>query len=193
MRLLLLVFLFLAGCRNGLYVPKSPTSTVTTTDGTVITTTGDTPTPPKSEITKTKTTLPLALGQALVFDSRNGKLELTLSRDVTLTNEVTQTKIEGPTSFKPPAPPTISDVKKEERKTYLYVVLFLGVAAAIFGLVRDWHVLMVGGACVAGAAYLGIFVTDHPVITILVCAAGGFMVAGPYVYHLLKLQTAPKS
>jgi hypothetical protein len=64
------------------------------------------------------------------------------------------------------------------------IALIVGIAAAIFGLVRNWDLVMWGGAAMAGAAACGLFVQRHPVLFAVIGGGLALGIAGVLIWHL---------
>lgn len=187
-RWIILLCLILSGCSRLAFwsaLPKTPETKVTTPTGANVTMTGDAKTPSKVDTNVTVSSLQLPSGQNIRFNASLGTYDFTLSQPTTIETKATNTKVEGGIAYDPPKAPTLSEVKTETRKTWLYIAGFIGCAAALYGLIKDWHVVMVGGLCVAGAAVVGITISDYPWILPVICVAAGFAVAGPYIWHVL--------
>lgn len=68
-------------------------------------------------------------------------------------------------------------------KIVFWVGLLVGVAAAIFGLVRMWNFVMWGGIAVAGASAIALFIHAYPWLLAVVGAGIALKFAGPYLWY----------
>ena len=170
--------------------PAPPALSVTTEGGTRILASGDSPVAPKVGSLASRTAFRLPVGQAFSFDAQTGKVEvLKLSKDTDVVTTSEKLDIEGQHSFTPPAAPTIAEVKNEQRKSWMYISFFVGICAGIFGLIRDWHLVMLGGVVVAGASVVGLFVVSHPIVTYILIGGVTLALTGPYLFHIMKVKT----
>lgn len=101
-------------------------------------------------------------------------------------------KISAPVNHTPPAPPSPADLA-DGRAVWVYrLALLAGLAAAVFGLVRGWDFVMYGGAAVAVAAAVCLFVKSHPVAFAVIGAGVALAGAGVFVWHFrLKEKQTP--
>ncbi len=178
-----LIFL-LCGCS---FLPKRKlveTPTLTTPD---VQLRGDAKVPAKVDTKNTTTNLPLPEGSRFVFDQTLNTMTLTLSKASTLTAQQTVTAVQGPTAFEPEKGPTVGEISTAKAEYWTYVGLMAGLAvggaAALFGLVRDWDMVMYGGACVAAACAFGLFVHRNPVILVFIGLGVAAAVVGPLLWH----------
>jgi len=190
-----LVFLLMpTGCKLVPYVAKSPKATTTTGNATV-TQTGDAATPAKAQSDTQTAVLPVPAGSVVTVNESAGTLGVTLATDSTLTLSTRRDVVTGPQSFTLPAPPTPSDEAKGKAALWLRLGLVAGLAAGGFGLVKGWDLLGIGGACVAGACFLGLSIEAIPVWLWVVLGVGGALaVTGPALWHwkLKHFPTLPR-
>lgn len=149
---------------------------------------GDAQVPAKVDTKKTDTVLPIPEGSTFVFNEKLGTLTMTLAKATQMTLNRTETAIEGPKSFTPDKGATIGEEKSAQADYWTLLGLragvALGMAVAIFGLVRHWDLLMYGGGAVAAACLFGLFVEKHPLILIFIGLGVGACVIGPTIWHL---------
>ncbi len=165
--------------------PESPSLTVTSTPaGTVTTSSGDARVPAQVTTGSMNTSLPLPLGSEVHFNATLGTYDVKFNQaPSTLTTTSTTQHVETPTAFTPPAPPSLSEVATADSKKKYYVFGFIGIAAAIFGLIEHWSMVMWGGVACAAASVCGLFVIDHPYLTYLIIGGAALIVAGPTLWH----------
>lgn len=117
-------------------------------------------------------------------------LSITLPEPAVLSVETTKETATAPQAFTPPAPPTPSQAA-EGRATWVYrLALVAGIALAAFGLVRDYTLVMTGGAAVALASAAGLFIQAHPLLFGLIGAGTAAAAAGVWIWHT-KLKKQP--
>lgn len=191
---LAVVLLLLMTCSGCALVHRvlSPTATVTTPMGTVLTQTGDAQVP-ASVSTKTATqTMTLPAQSAVWVNAQTGALEYRLSKDTPITTVTKTEEAKAPQAFTPPAPPTLADESEAKMVLFYRIGLCVGIAGALFGLVRDYTFVMIGGSCVAGACLFGLFVQSHPALLVIIGCGIALKFVGPYIWHTqLKNLPAP--
>lgn len=172
---------------------KPPAATIMLPSGAAVTQSGDAQKPASVSTATTTTTLPLPSGTEFVFDQKlPGVVTLRLSHDSALTTETKTEKAEAPQAFTPPLPPSPTEQGQARVHMYFWVALVAGVAAAIFGLVRGWDMVMYGGGAVAAACGFAIFAQSHPVLIGIIGAGAALAVAGPALWHLKLKALEPK-
>lgn len=148
---------------------------------------GDSQVQPKVEIKKDESVIILPEGSTFDFNEKLGTIRLTLSKKSQITLNRTETAIEGPKSFTPDKAPTIQEEKRAESDFWtdigMKVGMVLGGAIALFGLVRGWDMVMLGGAAISGASMAGIFLSRNPGLFLLIGGGLALSVAGPYLWH----------
>lgn len=171
-----------------------PVAAIATPTGASLTQSGDAAVP-ASVSTKTATqTMTLPAQSAVWIDAKTGAVEYRLAKDTPLTTTTTTEEAKAPQAFTPPAPPTPTEEKDAQVQVWYRIGVAIGMAAAIFGLVRGWDMVMWGGASVAGACLFGLFVKSHPLLLVFIGAGIALKFAGPYIWHTqLKNQTVKTS
>lgn len=181
--------LFVSGCSTLRHI-VTPAASVTTPTGAVLTQTGDAQVP-ASVSTKTATASIIVPAQSIVWkNEQTGALEYRLAKDAPLTTVTRTEEAKAPTAFAPPAPPTPAELSDGKMVMFYRIGLVVGIAAALFGLVRDYTLVMIGGGCVAGACLFGLFVQSHPVLLIIIGLGVALKFVGPYIWHT-QLKTLP--
>jgi hypothetical protein len=157
---------------------------------------GDSQVQPKVEIKKDESVIILPEGSTFDFNEKLGTIRLTLSKKSQIALNRTETAIEGPKSFTPDKAPTIQEEKRAESDFWtdmgMKVGMVLGGAIALFGLVRGWDMVMLGGAAISGASMAGIFLSRNPGLFLLIGGGLALSVAGPYLWHTKLKNLNPK-
>lgn len=159
---------------------------ITTPSRSKIVQTGDAKVPAKVIETDSSAEIPFVSGQIITIQQPMTIPGVTLSPSplpVTLTSHAE--KVEAATSFTPPAPPTPVQLEDAKAKGLYYLVLVIGAALGIFGLVEHWPSLMIGGGCAAVAAVTGLFIIDKPFILYIIGGCALLCFIGPYLYHTI--------
>ncbi|MBW7895147.1 MAG: hypothetical protein H3C27_08535 [Opitutaceae bacterium] len=183
--ILILLLFAQTGCGLVPWKPaKTPRATITA-PGVSISQRGDTPAPASVNTATSKAALPVPAGSTVtVLESAENKgYSVALAGDSVLTVETAGTRATAPTAFVPPAPPSPADLADGRAVWFYRLALFAGLAAAGFGLVRDYDFVMIGGACVAVAAAVGLFVQRHPALFGVIGAGVALAAAGVFVWH----------
>jgi hypothetical protein len=153
---------------------------------------GDSQVQPKVDIKSSEATITLPEGSTFDFNEKLGVIRLTLSKASQMALNRTETAIEGPKSFTPDKAPTIQEEKRAESDFWtdigMKIGMVLGGSIALFGLVRGWDMVMLGGAAISGASMAGIFLSRNPWLFLLIGGGLALSVAGPYLWHT-KLKT----
>jgi hypothetical protein len=153
---------------------------------------GDSQVQPKVDIKSSEATITLPEGSTFDFNEKLGVIRLTLSKASQMALNRTETAIEGPKSFTPDKAPTIQEEKRAESDFWtdigMKIGMVLGGSIALFGLVRGWDMVMLGGAAITGATMAGIFLSRNPWLFLLIGGGLALSVAGPYLWHT-KLKT----
>lgn len=186
----------LVGCQNKpvRHVAESPSLEVKPQGGIVMK--GDTPVQPKVEIKKSEATISVPEGSTFDFNEKLGMVRLTLAKASQMALNRTETAVDGPKSFTPDKAPTIQEEKRAESDFWtdigMKVGMVLGGAIALFGLVRGWDMVMLGGAAISGASMAGLFMSRNPWLFLLIGGGLALSVAGPYLWHTKLKNLNPK-
>lgn len=159
---------------------------------------GDVAQPAQVTTSTTKTELPIPAGAKVSIEIPVPVEGKPTPPPVVLSSVTTTEHVVAPTSFQPPAPPTPAQLADGQMKVWFWIGLIVGGAAALFGLVRGWNMVMYGGLCVAGACAFGIFVQNSPWLLAVIGLGVALKIAGPTLYHtvvkkLEEKQTPPTS
>lgn len=148
---------------------------------------GDAKTAPEVKSSQTDSVMPIPEGSTFVFNEKLGTMVLTVSKATQIALNRTQTDVKGPIAFDPPKQPTVKEVTDAKADFWttlgLRVGVFIGCALAIYGLVEQWKLLMIGGGCIAGASLFGLFQQAHPLLLAVIGIGLALCFAGPYIYH----------
>lgn len=187
---LLLIGLLLAGCA---LLPKSirrnavpPAATVTAGAATVVQT-GEAAQPASAKVETKAQSVTIPAGSTVWQDKETGEFRYTLGAAVPLRFEARTESVNAPGAFQPPSAPSVAEEKAAQADYWTTLAtragLCLGLAAALFGLVKDWPLVMWGGAAIAGACLFALFVQRHPALLAVVGIGAALAVAGPYLWH----------
>lgn len=180
----------LAGCTTARRV-VSPVARLITPSGVTVSQEGDAKTPAKVETNTATRTVPLPAGTSIIFDEKLGTVTLQLSKDSTLRTETRIERAEAPQAFTPPAPPSPVEETAAKVHGWFWVGLVIGVAGALFGLVRHWDFVMYGGIAIAGGCAFALFVQAHPLVFVLIGLGVALKVVGPLVWHTKLKSDSP--
>ena len=148
---------------------------------------GDSQVAPRVETKKADARFTVPEGSRFEFNEKLGVMSLVLAKSSEIALNRTETKVEGPKSFQPDKAPTIKDELEAKAdaslKVWFGVGSAIGIALAVFGLVRGWDFVMYGGAAVSAACLYGLFVQKHPLITGVVGIGIALAVFGPMMWH----------
>lgn len=167
--------------------------------GSKLTQTGAAQVPASAETVTNRATIPLPKGTEIrvvpVFPDRPEQgFAFTLPEAAPLMVESTAERVKGPQAFTPPAPPSPAEISTGRAVLGYRIGLALGIAAAIFGLVRGWDLVMYGGGAIAAGCAFGLFVQSHPVLFALLGVGVALAVVGPWLWHSkLKKLARPES
>lgn len=162
----------------------APAAVVTLPSGAVLNQSGDAQAPASVSTTNTTTSTPVAAGTTVTIDPQKpGLFTFTLAKDGLIKTETRTEKAEAPRAFTPPAPPTLQDESEAKLLIYYRIGVVVGIAAGLFGLVRDYQLLMIGGGIVAAACLAALFIQKHPVLTALIGGGAALAVVGPALWH----------
>lgn len=191
----LMLPLILSGCallRKGEVTP--PAASVTLAGGAKLDQTGSAQVPAKVTSDVVSSVVPVPAGSTVIVDEKKpGVISVQLSGQTEVRTEARKESAEAPKAFTPPAPPTPSETADGQAQLYYRIGLVIGIAAALFGLVRDYTLLMIGGAAVAGGCLIALFVKAHPLVLVLIGAGVALKIAGPALWHLKLKHLEPKS
>lgn len=182
---LIIILLLLAGCSlvPGLHT-RPPAATITLPSGAQLGQSGDAQKPASVATAATVTTIPLPSSSLVILDEKKpGIVTLQLAAQSELKTETRSEKAEAPQAFTPPAPPTPVEISAGRVSVWFWCGIVAGVAAALFGLVRGWDMVMYGGGAVAAACGFALFVQAHPALIGIIGAGAALAVAGPYFWH----------
>lgn len=181
----ILLWLSMAGCS---LIPtrtsKSPTATINLPSGGGFTQTGDAQKPASVATTVTTSSLPVPAASSVTLDEKKpGILTFQLAAQSELKTETRTEKAEAPQAFTPPAPPSPKDEAAGKLKLWLGIGSVVGLAAGLFGLVRGWNFVMIGGGAVSAACLFGIFVEAHPALFAVIGIGAALAAVGPVIWH----------
>lgn len=193
MKLIILALVFLSGCSM---IPKrhiavSPTVTVSELGRVEVK--GDAQTPPKVDTKKTDGRMVIPEGSKFEFNEKLGVMTLVMAKASEMALNRTETAIQGPVAFKPDAPPTPSQVAEGQMTIWYRLGLTVGIAAALFGLVRGWNYVMYGGAAVSAACLFGLFVQNNPILLLVIGLGIAAAIFGPIIWHTKLKKLEPPS
>lgn len=163
------------------------TPTVRVTQQGEATVTGDAKVPAIVDTKKTDSTLTIPEGSRIEFNEKLGLLSLTMSKASSLVLQRQETNVTGPVAFTPDKAPTVQEISDAKQSFWvglgLKAGLAFGSAAAVFGLVRDWNLVMYGGAAIAAACAFGLFVEKHPILLMAIGLGVAAVVIAPILWY----------
>ncbi len=177
----------LSGCKfiPVRHIAQSPAVSVTPSGGVLLS--GDSPSPAKVNSSKSDSVMPIPEGSTFAFNEKLGTMVLTVSKATSLALNRTETRVEGPVAFTPDKAPTIAEEKNAQAnfwvKLGLQACVLIGGAAAIFGLVKDWNLVMYGGIAVCVSGLFGLFVQAHPILLLFIGLGVALKFVGPIIWH----------
>jgi hypothetical protein len=194
--LVLCIVLLLAiatGCATGRHAAsRSPSATTTTPAGVTFKQTGDAATPATSTTTNGRSsfTIPAGVPVSILPD---GTAAFTTPEPVTFSASFDTLRATGPQAFTPPAPPTPTDEAAGRASLWFRLGLAAGAALGIFGLVKGWDAVALGGGAVAAACLVALSLAAIPVwVWIALGVGAAAIVGGPALWHLrIKHLTPP--
>ena len=148
---------------------------------------GDTPVQPKVNTATGQSRITIPEGSRIEFNEKLGTMTFWMPKAAEFVSNSTQTAIEGPSSFTPDKAPSVKE--EMDAKSDFWTVLglrsavALGVFAIIFGMVKDWNLVMYGGIGLAGAGLFGLFVQRHPILLAIMGIGVAAAVIGPTLWH----------
>ncbi len=187
MRKYLAILLLLSGCKSApvRHIAQSPLVGITG-DGS-ITMSGDTPAPAKVDTTSTGSVMPIPEGSTFVFNEKLGTMSLTVSKATQIALNRKETVVQGAAAFTPDKAPTVKEEKDAQSdywvKLGLYACVLVGGCSAIFGLVRGWNLVMIGGIAVLGSGLFGLFIQRHPLLLLAIGLGVALKFVGPILWH----------
>ncbi len=129
--------------------------------------------PGTAETLTTRSTLPLPPGTKIeTSNAQPQAIGITLPAPSVLTVETVTERATGPQSLTPPAPPSPSEVSAGRAKLWLTLALAVGAGALLFGLVKGWDFVAIGGGCLAAGSMVGLVLNAVPAWLWAVLAAG---------------------
>ena len=193
-----LAVLLLAACttpsqRRAAVPPTAKIASGTTT----VEQTGEALHPATAKAETKKQTVTIPAGSIAWQDAKTGELRYQLGSAVPLATETHSESVTAPGAFEPPAPPTIAEEKAAQADFWSVMgyraAMCVGIAAAVFGLVKGWDLVMWGGLAVGGAGLFGLFVKSHPALLAIIGLGVALKIAGPWIYHtkIKPLETKP--
>ncbi len=179
----LVVLAMLSGC------VKTRSKGSIKSDQVELSSTGDVKEAAQGSQKKSETTIPLP-AKSTVESKPDGTVTVTLSKPSEMRSATSDTSI----STAVPPPPPSPDDEAHAKATFwttlgLRAAVALGCVGLIFGLVKDWDLVAIGGGSVAGAGLFGLFVQRHPVLFIFIGLGVTLAVVGPWLWHT-KLKNA---
>lgn len=142
---------------------------------------------------KSETTVPVP-ANSTIESKPDGSVKITVSKPTELRSTTSDTSISTAVPPPPPSPEDEANAKATFWTTLgLRAAVALGSVGLIFGLVKDWDLVAIGGGSVAGAGLFGLFVQRHPVLFIFIGLGVTCAIVGPWLWHTkLKNQFVAK-
>jgi len=176
--------------------PEPPKATVTAAQ-TTVTQSGTAQTPATAKTEANAQSIPLPAGTVVWTDQQTGAIRYTLSRDSVLTSTQRTEQATAPAAFQPPKPPTIAEEKEAQADFWTTlgyrIGVAVGIAAALYGMVNAWPMVMWGGAAVSGACLFGLFVKSHPALLLIIGLGVTLKFVGPLLWHTQLKHLTPKA
>mgnify|MGYP000125473080 CR=1 FL=1 len=185
--LLIALLVLLSGCAQQVRRNAVPPQAVVAAGGTVVEQKGEAQTPATARVEEKRQTVTLPTGTVVWQDAKSGEIKYRLDVPAVLAAETKVEQATAPAAFTPPAAPTVKE-EAEAKADYWTIIgyrvgVFVGIAAAIFGVTRNWPMVMWGGISVAGACLAGLFIKSHPVLLVFIGAGVLLKVVGPLLWH----------
>lgn len=191
---LFLVFSVTTGCQLLPRGVTAPAAELTLAGGARLKQNGSAESPAKVTSDTVTSTVPIPAGSTVTVNEKEpGKISVTLAGQTEIKTETRKESAEGAKAFEPPAPPKPTEIAAGRAAGWFWVGLVAGAAAGVFGLVRNWDLVMYGGGAVAAGCVLGLFVQQHPLVLVLVGCGVAAAVIGPTLWHLKLKHLEPKS
>ncbi len=192
-----LMLLDCGGCQlfNKTTPVKPPEVVVTPSGG--VSVTGEAKVPANVKTATTDSVITVPKESNLVFNEKLGTMSLYFGQASQIAVKRHETAIAGPVAFDPPKAPTVAEESKAKADFWTTLGyragVFIGCAAAIYGLVEQWKLVMIGGASIAGACLFGLFEQSHPILLAIIGIGAAIAFCGPYLYHTqIKPKTDPQ-
>lgn len=183
--------LALCGCATH----RREASTIKAASGATVTAWGPVESPANVATNASVTTLPIPAGLTVTVDPEpvgawdapavdvRKPMTVALAAPSELRIETRGEVVTAPKGYAPPEPPTPAQLA-DGRAVWLYRIgLVVGIAAALFGLVRGWDFVMYGGGVVAAACSVGLFAHSHPVLFAVIGGGIALAGAGVFIWH----------
>lgn len=191
------VFLAITACSTNpvRHIAVSPEVNVSETG--IVKVTGDSQVAPQVDTKKTGSRMIVPEGSRFVFNEKLGEMTMVLSKASEIAVNRTETAVKGPVAFTPDKGPTVGEEMEAKSSFWTVMVLrsalLIGGCAAVFGLVKDWPIVMWGGVSMATASLFGLFVNRHPVLMMIIGGAAAAIAVATFVWHtrLKKLEPQP--
>lgn len=192
--LVLCILLVLAICAGCAPVPVvvPPAATATGPGGASLVQGGDAQTPATAATSagRSSFTVPASVPVSV---SPDGTASFTSPTPLTFTASFEAFRASGPSAFAPPAPPTPTDEAAGRASLWFRLGLAAGIAAAVFGLVKSWDAVAIGGGAVAVACLVALSLAVIPVWVWIVLGTGlAAIVGGPALWHLRVKPLTPR-
>jgi hypothetical protein len=183
-----------AGCSSVRSFAKAvkPAEATVKAGASEVTQTGSAEQPAKAETTETQRVVPIPAGSEIVSDAARKVLTVKVSEPTEFREVVREEKATAPQSFKPPEPPSPSDIASGRATFFFQIGMVLGAAVGLFGMIRGWDFVMYGGAAVAAGCAIGVFMERYPWLFAVIGVGACLCVVGPLLWHL-KLKKLPGS
>lgn len=191
-RLLLACWLLMPAACAVIPKPAKPARAAVSAGSAAVSQSGAAEVPARATVAEKSNSVPLPAGSELLFDVELGRLAaVKLSQASTLTTSERTETAEAPRAFTPPAPPSPAEIAQGKAVLWAWAGLIAGAAAGLFGLVRGWDFVALGGATVAIACACAIFVVRHPAVFAVVGIGAGVICTAVAVWHLRLKRLAP--
>lgn len=196
----LMLLIGLAGCSSAFTALRRtvPPKATVTAGSSSVTQSGAAQTPGSAKTQETTQQVTLPAGSWVAVNPTTNALEYRLSKDTPISTTVRTEQANAPQAFTPPAPPTVGEEKAAQADFWTVLGyragVLIGGAAAIYGMVHGWPMLMGGGAAVAGACLFGLFVKSHPALLLVIGGGIALKFVGPILWHtkLKPMELEPK-
>lgn len=184
---LLLIVCALAGCAQQTRRNAIPPSATVGAGTAAVEQKGEAQVPASAKVEEKRQTVTLPAGTVVWQDAKTGEIRYRLGVDAPLVATIKVEQATAPAAFQPPAAPTVHEEAQADADKWTVigyrVGVFVGIAAAIFGVTRGWPMVMWGGVSVAGACLAGLFIKSHPVLLVFIGAGVLLKVVGPLLWH----------
>lgn len=183
--------IMLSGCATGRNPPRSPSSTVTTAGGGSFTQSGDAATPANVSTSTGRSSFTVPANVPVRVEP-DGAALFTSPAPLTFSASFEAVHANGPAAFTPPAPPTPTDEAAGRASLWFRLGLAAGIAAGVFGLVKGWDAVAIGGGAVAAACLVALSLAAIPVwVWIALGVGAAAIVGGPALWHLRVKHMTP--